>query len=173
MPYTFKHFEIEVRKLDYRKPASDSYVFVSAGVETLDISTREEFDDLARQLNLAADEAFGPTGMKLLVCGGRDFAGQTELWAALDALSPKEVCQGGARGADELAGLWAAERGVPCSVFKADWETHGKAAGPIRNAEMLKAFKPTLVLATPGGRGTDDMVRRSRKAGVPVLRLEL
>jgi hypothetical protein len=50
----------------------------------------------------------------------------------------------------------------------ADWNTHGRAAGPIRNQRMLDEVKPELVVAFPGGRGTADMVRRAREAGVNV-----
>lgn len=46
--------------------------------------------------------------------------------------------------------------------------TNGKAAGPIRNQRMLDEGKPDLVVAFPGGRGTADMVRRAKAAGVPV-----
>ncbi len=38
----------------------------------------------------------------------------------------------------------------------------------IRNQQMLDEAKPDMVLAFPGGRGTDDMVSRAEKAGVPV-----
>lgn len=59
---------------------------------------------------------------------------------------------------------------VPVRVFKADWDKHGKAAGPIRNQQMLDEGKPDLVLAFAGGKGTDDMCRRARAAGVEVRR---
>lgn len=45
------------------------------------------------------------------------------------------------------------------------------AAGPIRNQHMLDIGKPDVVLAFPGGRGTEDMIRRAEKAGVPVKRI--
>jgi hypothetical protein len=62
--------------------------------------------------------------------------------------------------------------GVPVSAHPADWFSHGKAAGPIRNQEMLAMEAPALVVAFPGGRGTADMVRRARKAGVDVLEVK-
>ncbi len=52
-------------------------------------------------------------------------------------------------------------------VFRALWERHGRAAGVIRNQAMLD-YGIDLVLAFPGGRGTADMVRRARSAGVAV-----
>ena len=70
-----------------------------------------------------------------------------------------------------MAGYWARKRGVTNTKFKADWETFGKAAGPIRNQEMLVLSMPELVVAFPGGRGTEDMIKRSKKAGVEVISL--
>lgn len=53
----------------------------------------------------------------------------------------------------------------------ADWQRHGKAAGHIRNAEMVQAGAD-LVLAfyQRGARntGTADLVRRASRAGIPV-----
>lgn len=104
----------------------------------------------------------------VLVCGGRDYDDYEKVRATLNALKPWRVIHGGARGADNLADRWAQYCGIACEVYEADWETHGKAAGPMRNQKMLDDGKPDLVVAFPGGRGTADMVRRAKKAGVPV-----
>jgi hypothetical protein len=54
----------------------------------------------------------------------------------------------------------------------ADWTKYGKAAGPIRNQEMLD-MDPDLVLAfhsdLDNSKGTKDMVARARKKGVKVI----
>ena len=57
---------------------------------------------------------------------------------------------------------------IECLTFPADWKTYGRAAGPLRNARMIAEGKPDLVLAFPGGRGTADMTRKARAAGVEV-----
>ncbi len=44
-------------------------------------------------------------------------------------------------GADSLAGEWARARGIPETPVPAEWEKHGRKAGPIRNEQML-AMKP-------------------------------
>jgi predicted Rossmann-fold nucleotide-binding protein len=80
----------------------------------------------------------------------------------------REIIVGGATGADNLAQRWATDKRIKCTVIKARWRTYGKAAGPIRNQEMLEQ-KPDFVVAFPGGDGTADMVRRARAAGVEVL----
>lgn len=110
-------------------------------------------------------------GMRLLVCGGRDFADELNLFRTLDYLHRHRIAcviHGAARGADSLAGKWAREQGVPCRSFPADWNRHGRAAGAIRNQQMLDEGRPDLVVAFPGGRGTADMVRRAKAAGIPV-----
>lgn len=112
--------------------------------------------------------------MRVLVCGGRDYRDKAFLWSVLDGLGPpaaSEIISGMAPGADSYAAEWAQRFGFPLHKFHADWKTHGKAAGPIRNQRMLDEGKPDLVVAFPGGRGTADMVRRARSAGVPVMEI--
>ena len=108
--------------------------------------------------------------MRVLVCGGRDYRDQERFYGVMDALDPKPTMfiQGGSNGADYLVTRWAEDRGIQRMDFIASWSSHGKAAGPIRNQQMLDQGKPDLVLAFPGGRGTADMVRRAEAAGVPV-----
>lgn len=111
--------------------------------------------------------------MRLLVCGGRDFSDQTLAESLLDEIHRNtpvtELIHGAARGADTLAALWARSRGVPERPFPADWAAHGRAAGCLRNEQMLLEGRPELVLALPGGRGTADMVSRARRAGLRVV----
>jgi len=107
--------------------------------------------------------------IRVIVCGGRDYANRTVIGGALGMLRDGvTIVHGAAPGADSLAAEEAALRGLDVEAHPADWSTHGKAAGPIRNQRMLEAGAE-LVIAFPGGRGTADMVRRSREAGIVVL----
>lgn len=110
---------------------------------------------------------------RILVTGGRDYANREILFRILDAAHASNpidaLIHGAARGADTLAQEWADDRGVCCLPFPADWKIDGKAAGPIRNARMLLDGKPDLVIAFPGGKGTADMKKRARSAGVPIV----
>lgn len=113
--------------------------------------------------------------VRVLVCGGRDFRDQSRLCAILDhyhATNPFSLLiHGAARGADSLAGRWAAERGIPIEAFPANWDRDGRTAGPIRNAQMLREGRPDVVIAFPGSRGTADMIRQAQRASVPVLEI--
>jgi cysteine synthase len=112
--------------------------------------------------------------MKVLVCGGRDFADRDWLFRELDRIDREiggisAIIHGCALGADTLAGEWATARSKQVAEFPADWDTHRRAAGPIRNKQMLDEGKPDLVVAFPGGRGTANMVGQARRAGVRVV----
>ncbi|HKS72677.1 MAG TPA: SLOG family protein [Terriglobales bacterium] len=117
--------------------------------------------------------------MRVLVCGGRDFSDRDLMARTLapyrpspiTAVSEHKIIQGGAIGADTLAREWAEVYGVPYREFPADWNKHGRAAGPIRNQRMIDEGKPDLVIAFPGGRGTADMISRAEKAGIRVMRV--
>lgn len=123
-----------------------------------------------------------------MVCGGRDFNRKdvldrvllTAIWKSgnhhpRDAMTPDPnkviIISGMAKGADTMAVQFAKTHKLKVLEFPADWDTHGKAAGPIRNQEMLIRGVPDLVVAFPtkNSRGTWDMVRRAEKAGVKVI----
>lgn len=105
---------------------------------------------------------------RVLVCGGRDYNNFGKVCEILDAIKPTLIIEGGASGADTLAWKWSKRNSVQRSTYKAEWDRNGKGAGPIRNQKMLDEGKPDLVIAFAGGRGTADMVRRAKSAGVEV-----
>lgn len=109
---------------------------------------------------------------RVLVCGGRDYADYWTVVEVLDGLHRADpidcIIQGGALGADRFAREWAVRNKVPHEEFPADWKRYGRAAGPLRNGDMLCRGRPDLVVAFPGGAGTAGMVALSRKAHVAV-----
>lgn len=78
------------------------------------------------------------------------------------------IINGSAKGVDSASSDWAIVNYAQLEEYPADWKTYGKGAGPIRNQQMLDEGKPDLVVAFPGESGTADMVRRAKKAGIPV-----
>ena len=110
--------------------------------------------------------------MRVLIAGGRDFADRELLFETLDRLHAERritvVIHGAARWADTLADEWAKERGIDVNAKPPDWKRHGRAAGPIRNGEMLKN-RPDLVVAFPGGKGTANRVKQATNAGIEIV----
>jgi len=109
---------------------------------------------------------------RVLVCGGRQYDRELALSLVMDDLylpRGSVIIQGGARGADKLAREWAATNGCEVLTFAAEWQRYGAAAGPLRNQRMIDEGRPDYVVAFPGNRGTDDMMRRARAAGLRVI----
>jgi hypothetical protein len=124
--------------------------------------------------------------------GGRDLTWPSELIAThlLRASSGRIVqalLHGAARGADQAIALAADQLGWPQMACPAAWHQHGRAAGPIRNRQMLErsldlaAALPLgaalLVIAFPGSRGTASLVdqarRLSRRSAIPIEVIEI
>ena len=115
-------------------------------------------------------------GMRVLVCGGRDYDNWKRINKTMSALDKESsislIIQGGANGADWLAAKWAKHNRKPCAQFNAHWDTLGKAAGPMRNQWMLEFGQPELIVAFGGGRGTQNMVDSATNAGIKVIRVQ-
>lgn len=111
---------------------------------------------------------------RVVVTGGRDFRDRYWLWAGLDRLHElvpiTHLIEGGAEGADRFAGEWARRANVGHTTVYARWREHGRKAGYMRNLEMAE-MHPDLVLAAPGGVGTEMMVSLARGRGLRVIYL--
>ncbi len=119
----------------------------------------------------------------MIVCGGRDYhPGEDEafmLKVLLRYFRPRVVFHGGAPGVDRWAAWHAKDNGFEEREFAADWDTHGNAAGPMRNetmaidaAEQDKASnEQSVCVAFPGGGGTANMVRNAYEYGLALVDL--
>jgi hypothetical protein len=115
------------------------------------------------------------SGYTVLVCGSRDWMDADAIYDRLDALDATRegtlptIIHGAARGADSIAAAAAESLGYPAQSYPADWKTHGKRAGILRNLEMLDQ-RPELVLAfqRDGSRGTQHTIDEARRRGIPV-----
>jgi hypothetical protein len=115
---------------------------------------------------------------RILVTGSRAWSDRAQVeWAlgvAFGLWRPIVVVHGACpTGADRFAAEWAQRAGVEVEAWPADWDRHGRAAGPIRNAQMVAAgARYCLAFVLPGSCGTEDCVRRAEAAGIPVRRFE-
>lgn len=123
--------------------------------------------------------------MRILVTGSRDWDDRQAVAEALIEArdNPLHVSAGPSRmvlvhggcprGADAIADHYARTWGWTVEVHPADWARHGKAAGMIRNTEMVDAGADLcLAFFQPGARnsGTGNCVVRAKAARIPVRR---
>lgn len=117
---------------------------------------------------------------KIIVAGGRDFDDYDMLYKKLNHLlrvydeywflpdlTTIELVSGGAKGADKLGEEFAEEElCVHSKVFPADWNKHGKAAGPKRNEQMAKYADVCICFWNGESKGTKNMIDNALKYGL-------
>lgn len=112
--------------------------------------------------------------MRILVCGSRNWKNVRLIEDSLSEIQPDDepvtIIDGTARGVDSIANSIAVQKGYYTERYPAQWDKFGKAAGMIRNRQMLIEGKPDLVLAFWDGisRGTKNMIELAETARVPV-----
>jgi hypothetical protein len=110
--------------------------------------------------------------MRILFCGDRNWTNYKVICDVMADLDPDVVIEGEAPGADSLARDAAEYFGIPIVRYPADWKQYGRAAGPIRNTQMLTEGTPDLVIAfhdnLAASKGTKNMVEQSKKRNIPV-----
>ncbi len=115
--------------------------------------------------------------VKVLGCGSRKWTDRVAIRREFSKLPlGTVVVHGSAPGADSIIDDVARELGFEVRRYPADWNRYPKAAGPIRNSEMLKMeHRPeepidrglAFTKDIEDSRGTRDMVRKLRAKFIP------
>jgi hypothetical protein len=109
--------------------------------------------------------------MKVIIAGSRDIFDYDIVKKAIEEskFEITEVVSGNARGVDSLGERWAYEHKIPVKRFPADWDKHGKAAGPIRNSEMANYSEALIAIWDGSSRGTNNMIDIAKKKNLKVF----
>lgn len=105
--------------------------------------------------------------MKVIIAGGRDFdKGQVAIDAILEFQDTygkiTEIVCGMAKGADMMGLNYGRIWEIPVKEFPANWDLHGKAAGPIRNSEMANYADGLIAFWDGKSRGTKNMIDNAK-----------
>lgn len=105
--------------------------------------------------------------MKLIIAGSRGFHRPVYLIPLEEAISSfeykyntaiTEIVHGGnMQSADYLGWLYGAKKNLKVTVFPADWDTHGKKAGILRNIQMSEYADGLVTLWNGNSPGTKHM----------------
>jgi len=111
----------------------------------------------------------------LLVAGGRDFNDYTLCASTLDRLLTSKrqtddivIISGMARGADTLAVRYAKEHNYALVKCPADWDTHGRSAGFIRNKQMVTLADAVVCFWDKRSKGTASTIQLTQNVGKPL-----
>lgn len=122
--------------------------------------------------------------MKLIIAGSRtisldvhllnDLIGNIIGWENIDELVHGGCPSGIDKDCANLLEFYAEDScDIPNKVFNADWETHGKAAGPIRNKEMAEYSGGLLLIWDGESNGSKNMLKEMNKLGKPIYEVIL
>ena len=108
--------------------------------------------------------------MKTIIAGSRQIWSTTVVEDAIKAsgFEITEVVSGGCRGVDQIGEAHAEAMGIPCRVFLADWNKHGKGAGPIRNTQMAEYAEALIAIWDGKSAGTKHMIDIATRKGLKV-----
>ena len=109
------------------------------------------------------------SGRKTVIAGSRDITSYdvVALAVKMSWFDISEVVSGKARGVDALGEEYAKKNGLRVKSFPADWNKHGKSAGPIRNAEMARYADQAIIIWDGHSTGTKNMIEQMKKLKKP------
>lgn len=80
-----------------------------------------------------------------------------------------ETLDGGALGADRWGSEWSRAMRLSIKMFRANWDQHGRAAGPIRNRKMAEHADALIAVWDGKSRGTKNMIEEATNRGLKVF----
>ena len=115
--------------------------------------------------------------MRLAIVGSRDFDDykvfKSKLSEHIKTRDVESIISGGAKGADTLAAILARNCKIPITIYHPQWAAFGKAAGPIRNEQIVKACDMVIAFWDGKSRGTRSTIEIAHKMNKPCIVIQI
>jgi hypothetical protein len=89
------------------------------------------------------------------------------LWRSLNIickqLNVSRIVVGCAMGVDRWAVEWCKRTGMPYKVYTANWKKYGRAAGHLRNSDMIAVSDKVLAFWDNHSKGTLDAIKKAEE----------
>lgn len=113
---------------------------------------------------------------RVIIAGSRTIDSQMFIFDKLDTLLSQkiqekeqiQIVSGTARGVGRIGEQYAAARGFLCKQYPADWNTHGKKAGYLRNCQMAENADALVAFWDGNSPGTRHMIETAKAHGLAV-----
>lgn len=107
--------------------------------------------------------------MKVVIAGSRSITDHDLVTEVIfdSGFDITEVVCGGAYGVDLIGKRWGHDRDIRVKMFMADWEKHGKKAGPIRNQAMAEYADAAIIICNDSSKGALSMLNSIKNVGKP------
>lgn len=115
--------------------------------------------------------------MKVIIAGSRSFSNTGLIEIVMDNIlkmhPDTEFVSGTANGPDTVAINYCKKKNIKCHEFPADWNKHGKKAGPLRNEQMAEFSDALVAFHCNDSRGTKNMIENMQKRKRSLLVFDL
>jgi hypothetical protein len=109
---------------------------------------------------------------KVLICGSRDYEITVDKMyrdlidtinflseIAKETITVDKIISGGATGPDSVAIKMCERYNIPCIVNTPDWASWGRAAGPMRNKQMVDMADIVIAYWDGKSKGTESTIK--------------
>lgn len=109
--------------------------------------------------------------MNVAIIGSRGFSNYNLVEVTMEIFQETHplittMVSGGARGADKLGEKWALNNNIPTKIFLAEWDKHGRAAGFIRNKDIIENADHVIAFWDGVSKGTKHSLDLCKKSGI-------
>lgn len=107
--------------------------------------------------------------MRIAIGGCRDYEEYREFCEfvsmCMEKMEREEVVilSGHCSGVDLMAERYAAENGITLEIFPANWAKYGRAAGPVRNKQMVERADAVIAFWDGKSKGTASLLQYAKK----------
>lgn len=110
--------------------------------------------------------------MNILVCGSRNIKDKDVIYECIENAIQEIDCDdmklisGDANGVDKISQDWAKDNNVKIDIYQPNWNKYGKAAGPIRNSQMIKNADFVVAIWDEESSGTKDTIIKAKEHNI-------
>lgn len=108
--------------------------------------------------------------VKIAIVGSRDYQDLNRVSKYVRILPPETIIvSGNAEGVDRVAEKSGRHYGLEVISIPADWDTHDKSAGFIRNIEIIEQVETVVAFWDGKSKGTSHTITEASKRGIRVI----
>lgn len=108
--------------------------------------------------------------MRTIIAGSRNITDESLVEAAIleSGFEITLVVSGCADGVDSIGEEWAKKNSIIIEYHAPDWQSFGKAAGPLRNKKMADRADALICIILDDSKGSTNMIDEATKKGLKI-----
>ena len=115
---------------------------------------------------------------KIVIGGCRNYNNYESFKLHLDDIIKSKqdeiiIISGHCSGVDLMGEKYAEENGFKVEIFLPEWEKYGRAAGPIRNEQMVNAADLVIAFWDGKSKGTKSLIKYAEKTNKELIKIDI